>query len=81
MKPIEEKEKEAIEFLLEKTRGKKVFFKYDTTKYDEENNLMCYLYLENKTFINSHLVKSKLVDVDDSINFKYIDKFYKLQND
>jgi len=42
---------------------------------------MCYLYLENKTFINSHLVKSKLVDVDDSINFKYIDKFYKLQND
>lgn len=26
VKPIEEKEKEAIEFLLEKTRGKKVFF-------------------------------------------------------
>ncbi len=81
VKPIEGKEKEAIDFLIEKTKGKKVFFKYDTTKYDEENNLMCYLYLENKTFINLHLVKSKLVDVDNSIDFKYIGKFNKLHND
>ncbi|QSZ27437.1 hypothetical protein ACETAC_00420 [Aceticella autotrophica] len=38
--------------------------KFDTVKYDKDNNLLCYLYLKNKTFINGHLIKSNLVDVD-----------------
>jgi hypothetical protein len=29
--------------------------KYDKFKYDNENVLLCYLYLENKTFVNAHL--------------------------
>ena len=54
----------AINFLMEKTRGKKVFMKYDEIKYDNSNNLLCYLYLENKTFLNAHLLKNGLVDLD-----------------
>lgn len=46
---------EATEYLINKVRGKKVFLKYDETKHDNENNLMAYLYLENKTFINAHI--------------------------
>ena len=65
----------AIEFLTEKLRGKKVFLKYDQIKHDQENNLMAYLYLENKTFINAHLLKEKLALVDNSIDFKYKTKF------
>lgn len=68
----------ATEFLIEKTKGKRVFLKYDNVKYDKENNLLCYLYLENKTFINAHLVKSGLVQVNDEIDFKYKDKFLNL---
>ena len=68
----------ATSFLIEKTQGKRVFLKYDNVKYDNQNNLLCYLYLENKTFINAHLIKSGLVQVDSDINFKYKDKFLNL---
>lgn len=68
----------ATHFLIEKTKGQKVFIRYDNVKYDADNNLLCYLYLENKTFINAHLIKSGLVQVDDKIDFKYKEKFIKL---
>lgn len=65
----------AIEYLANKLHGKRVFLRYDEVKYDQENNLMVYLYLENKTFVNAHLLKEKLVLVDDSQHFKYKIKF------
>lgn len=65
----------AIEYLINKVRGKKVFLKYDEVKHDNENNLMAYLYLENKTFINAHLLKENLALVDNSIDFKYKMRF------
>ncbi len=65
----------AMSFLVEKTKGKRVFLKYDQVKYDSENNLLCYLYLENKTFINAHLIKKGLAQVDSEVDFKYKDKF------
>ena len=52
--------------------------KFDAVKYDEENNLLCYLYLWNKTFLNAHLIKNELVDVDNSINYKYKSRFLEL---
>jgi modification methylase len=60
----------ANEYLINKVRGKKVFLKYDHQKHDEQNN----------TFINAHLLKEKLVIVDNSIDFKYKTKFNELQN-
>jgi len=68
----------AIEFLLSKFKGNKVFLRYDTIKYDADNHLMVYMYLENKTFINAHLLKNGLALVDDSIDFKHKDKFRTL---
>ena len=65
----------AISFLINKTKGKRVFMKYDLVRYDNQNNLLCYLYLENKTFINAHLLKNGLVDVDVKTDFKYLKKF------
>jgi|SRR5690242_5128002 len=70
----------ATDFLIDKTKGKRVFLKYDNVKYDKENNLLCYLYLENKTFINAHLIKSGLVQVDSKNDFKYKEKFLNLLN-
>lgn len=70
----------ATQYLVERVKGKKVFLKYDAEKYDNENNLMCYLYLENKTFINAHLIKRGLVNIDDSREFKYKIKFTSLLN-
>ncbi len=70
----------ANEFLIKKTKGKKVFLKYDKVKHDEHNNLMAYLYLENKTFLNAHLLKEGLAMVDNSVEFKYKQKFNNLLN-
>lgn len=68
-------EKQAIAYIEEKTKGHKVYMRFDETKYDKQNNLMCYLYLENKTFINAHLIKRKLAIADTVANYKYKSKF------
>lgn len=70
----------ATEFLQSKTKGKRVFLKYDTLKYDNDNNLLCYLYLENKTFLNAHLIKHGLAQVDTDLEYKHKQKFINLTN-
>lgn len=68
-----------LQFLNEKLKGQKVFLKFDSTKYDDKGNLLCYLYLKNKTFINAHLIKNRLAKADFSMNFRYRDKFIAMQ--
>ncbi len=70
-----EMSRQAIQFLRDKTRGQKVFMKFVTIKHDRDNNLLCYLYLHNKTFLNAHLIKRGLVDVDTSLDYKFKEKF------
>lgn len=70
---------EAVKYLSSKIKNQKVFLKFDECKYDEKDNLFCYLYLKNKTFINAHLIKSGLVNVDSINSYKYKEKFLKLQ--
>ncbi|MDR1739279.1 MAG: thermonuclease family protein [Bacteroidales bacterium] len=69
---------EATEFLREKLKGKRVFLRHDTIKHDSENNLLAYLYLENKTFINAHLLKAGLASVDSELEFRYKKKFLEI---
>lgn len=65
-------------FLTNITSGKKVFMKYDSIKYDTTNTLLAYLYLENKTFVNAHMIKSGVSCVDTEFDFKYSQKFTSL---
>ena len=67
-------------FIAAKTKGHRVFMRFDDVKYDTDNNLMCYLYLENKTFINAHLLKEKLALPDMITPYRYRQKFatYKM---
>lgn len=69
----------AIAFLREKTKGQKVFLRFDDIKHDSENHLFAYLYLENKTFLNAHLIKKGFALVDESLEFKHKNKFKTLQ--
>jgi site-specific DNA-methyltransferase (adenine-specific) len=68
----------AKEFLIAKIKGQKVFLKFDEQKYDENSRLLCYLYLRNKTFINAHLIKNGLVNIDLTKEYKYKSKFIAL---
>lgn len=65
----------ATEFLKLKTKGQKVFLKFDEIKHDKQNNLMAYVYLKNKTFLNAHLLKQGLAEVDLSYQFKNKERF------
>lgn len=78
IKEKKEKSTDAIQFLEQKVKGQKVFMRFDTIKYDHQNNLFCYLYLWNKTFVNAHLIKNNLVEVDTSYNYKYKSNFLNL---
>ena len=79
VKEKKERNGEALQFLKEKLKGQKIFIKFDTIKYDNEGNLLGYLYLKNKTFVNAHLIKNKLAQVDSSLNFKYKVRFLVLE--
>lgn len=65
----------AIQFLQEKFKKRRVFLKYDAIKYDNDSTLLCYVYLDNKTFINRHLIKTGFVSVDTMTDYRYKKKF------
>ncbi|NLC50033.1 MAG: site-specific DNA-methyltransferase [Bacteroidales bacterium] len=69
---------EAISFLQDKFDKRKIFLRYDKMKYDSDNVLMCYVYLDNKTFINNHLVRTGYVNVD--TNLEYSNKLKFMQS-
>jgi len=78
VKPNGKVNNKAIRFLEDVTKGQKVFLRFDEVKHDGNNGLYCYLYLKNKTFINAHLIKSGLVIVDTSSDYKMKRKFMTL---
>ena len=80
IKEKEEKKAEAVDFIAQKVRGHKVFMKYDEVKYDGDNAMLCYLYLDNRTCINAHLLMAGLAEVDESMDFRYKDRFIKIRN-
>ena len=77
---IKEKENckyQAINYLKEKFNKRKIFLKYDSQKYDKNNNLICYVYLDNKTFVNNHLIRTGYVDVETNFDYSCKNKFLK----
>ena len=69
---------EFADFLNKKTKTGKVYLRFDE---DGEASGACYLYLKNRTFLNAHLIKNGLADVDSTSDFKYKKKFLNLQPD
>ena len=80
VKTIPGKEQDAMDFLTQKTAHQKVFVKYDQVKYSIDGHLLGYLYLENKTFLNAHLIKCGFDDVDDSMDFRHKKRFITYRN-
>ena len=68
----------AIKFLEDKFKNSKVYLKFDKEKYDADGNLFSYVYLENKTFINAHILKNGFAQVDTKNKYGYLNKFCKI---
>jgi site-specific DNA-methyltransferase (adenine-specific) len=67
-------DREAVAFLERMTKNKRVFLKFDPVRGDAPPRF-CYLYLKNKTFVNAHLIRTGLVDVDMSVEYRKRTKF------
>jgi DNA modification methylase len=78
---IPSKKQQAIEFLQSKLKGQRIYLKFDKDKHDEFGNLLAYVYLKNKTFINAHLARTGFVSIDTTKDFKFREKFLRLQNE
>jgi site-specific DNA-methyltransferase (adenine-specific) len=57
------------------TKGKRIFLRFD----ENFEHQYAYVYLENKTFINAHLIKNKLMIVDESLEFRFKKRFLRYQ--
>ncbi len=77
VKTIPEKADAAVRFLNEITRNQKVFVKFDGPRYKDDRTSLGYLFLKNKTFVNAHLVKRGLTDVDKVSEYRWKDRFLK----
>jgi DNA modification methylase len=73
-----DKKEEVISYLQSYILGKKIFLTFDTGRVVKEKDIAAYVYLKNKIFVNSYLVKSGLASPDFSIDHKYKDNFTKL---
>jgi len=72
---------QAMDYLQTTLRGEKVFLRFDNDKFDDNNMMLCYLYLKNKTFINLHMLKRGLVEIDESRSFQYLKKFREIAHE
>ncbi len=77
IKEIPEKADEARVFLENLAKGKKAYLKFDVKKFDKKNRLLAYLYLSNRTFVNAHLIKSGLAQVDMDEAFSHRRRFIR----
>lgn len=75
VKAIPQYEDKAVAFLQEKFKNRRIFLKYDAVEPDGESDLICYVYLDNKTFINNHLIRTGYVAVDTMLNYACKKKF------
>lgn len=75
VKPKPDPSEAALAFLRQKILKRPIYLRYDEMRYDRASCEMAYVYMKNKTFINLHLVKKGLADVDTEYPFKYQAKF------
>jgi site-specific DNA-methyltransferase (adenine-specific) len=69
----------AVSFLKNLISRNRIFLKYDNLKYDDDKNLLAYVYLTNKTFLNAKLIMNGFAKVDRKLDFKYKDRFVKYE--
>ena len=70
----------ATSYLRQYVLKKKVYLKFDKGYVADKESVEAYVYLKNKIFLNSYLIKSGVAIVDENSNFDLKSKFIKLYN-
>lgn len=72
--------KEASEYLKKLLKGKKVLLEYDVQKYDLYGRTLAYVYLEDSTFLNAHLLEMGFARLATyPPNVRYVERFMEYQ--
>lgn len=72
--------KEASEYVKNLLKGKKVLLEYDVQKYDRYGRTLAYVYLEDSTFLNAHLLEMGLARLATyPPNVRYVEVFSRTQ--
>ena len=72
-------EEKALTYLKEKLLKKEVIIKFDKCNKSTTEPVEAYVYLKNKIFINSYLIKGGLAVAEKTKNYDYKEKFLKLE--
>lgn len=74
--PIQNQQGAAMQFLKDKTRGKRVFIRAEKETFDSgQKPVPAYLFLKNKTHLNAHLIKNRLAVADRKSKYKFKSRF------
>lgn len=78
---VQDYKNKAILFLKNFVSGNKVYLKYDNLKFDDKKNLLAYVYLTNKTFLNAKLIMNGLARCDKKLDFQHKNRFIKYEEE
>ena len=73
--------RKTISYLKEYVLKKEVYIRFDKGYVADDDCVSAYVYLKNKIFVNSYLIKVGMAVVDKSMDFDLKDRFLKLEND
>jgi len=71
VRSIARRRQQAEEHLRELAGGKKVYLRFDDACPPRDDDALVYLYLRNRTPVNRHLIRSGLVEVDTTRDYRF----------
>lgn len=79
---IQDQQEAAVQFLKDRTRGKRVFIRAEKEGFGSGKKPMpVYLFLKNKTHLNAHLIKHKLAVADRKSTYKFKNRFISYEKE
>ena len=77
---ISDKER-AVRYLMDYILKKDVFLKFDNGTIVDKDTVEAYVYLKNRIFVNSYLIKAGMAVADRSKDYKYKNKFISIERE
>jgi DNA modification methylase len=78
IKIISQKVKEAKRYLEEYVKGKQIFLKFDPSFKPNNDEILAYVFLKNKIFVNKEMIKQGFAKIQE-YDFLYKDNFMKVE--
>jgi site-specific DNA-methyltransferase (adenine-specific) len=81
VRPISNRRPKAVKYLTRMLKGERVYLKYDQVRHETRGRLLCYLYLANRTFVNTRLIKEGFARTDEEFPFSKRSLFRRYHKD